>query len=95
MARLVAVMGRLTTDNDTTAALWLVYHLAALADHLADLRQTQQRLHQARDARHVAEQLRTSSLAQPARGTVQAPSPGQVGSPTAPAPATRNQGQGR
>jgi hypothetical protein len=95
MARLVAVMGRLTTDNDTTAALWLVYHLAALADHLADLRQTQERLHQARDARHVAEQLRSSSQAQPARGTVQAPSPGQVGSPTAPAPATRNQGQGR
>jgi hypothetical protein len=38
MARLVAVMGRLTGDSDTAAALQLVLHLAALAEHLADLR---------------------------------------------------------
>jgi hypothetical protein len=67
MARLVAVMGRLTTDNDTTAALWLVYHLAALADHLADLRQTQERLHQARDARHAATILRGLASGTPVR----------------------------
>jgi hypothetical protein len=63
MARLIAATGRLTGDHDTTAALWLIYHLAALADHLADLRQTQQRLHQVRDARYAAGWLRT--LARP------------------------------
>jgi hypothetical protein len=93
MSRLIAAMGRLAGDDDTAAALQLVLQLAALAENLANLRESQQRLHQVRDARHVAEQLRSSSRAQPARGTVQAPSPGQVGSPTA--PATRNQGQGR
>jgi hypothetical protein len=65
MARLIAVTGRLTGDLDTTAALWLTYHLAALAEHLADLRQTQQRLHQARDARHAADQLRVLSRPMP------------------------------
>jgi hypothetical protein len=41
MVRLIAITGRLTGDHDTTAALWLIYHLAALAEHLADLRQVQ------------------------------------------------------
>jgi hypothetical protein len=59
VARLVAVTGRLTGDQDTTAALWLIYHLTALGERLADLRQTQQRLHQVRDARHAAKTLRT------------------------------------
>jgi hypothetical protein len=93
MSRLISVMGRLAGDDDTTAALQLVLQLAALAENLANLRESQQRLHQVRDARHVAELLRSSSRAQPARGTVQAPSPGRVGCPAA--PATRNQGQGR
>lgn len=58
MARLVAVMGRLTDDTETTAALQLVLHLSMLADNLADLREAQGRLHQARAARQAADQLR-------------------------------------
>lgn len=58
MSRLIAVAGRLTGDRDTAAALVLIYHLAALAEHVADLREAQQRYHQARDARHAAGQLR-------------------------------------
>jgi hypothetical protein len=66
MARLIAVTGRLTGDHDTAAALQLMLHLAALAEHLADLRQTQHRLHQVRDARHAARQLRELAQARPA-----------------------------
>jgi hypothetical protein len=65
MARLIAVMGRLTDDKDSAAALFLIYHMAALAEHLADLRETQQRLHQVRDARRAVERL--LSLTQAAR----------------------------
>lgn len=59
MARLIAVWGTLSRDQDTTAALHLIYTMAALAETLADLRQTQHRLWQARAARHAAAQLRT------------------------------------
>ncbi|MGN9911128.1 relaxase/mobilization nuclease domain-containing protein [Phytohabitans sp. LJ34] len=59
MARLIAVLGAVSRDQDTTAALHLIYTLAALAESLADLRQAQDRLDQARDARRAAEQLRT------------------------------------
>ena len=58
MARLIGVMGTLSRDRDTVAALRLVYTLAALAEHLADLREVQDRLHQARAARRAAERLR-------------------------------------
>jgi hypothetical protein len=58
MARLIAVMGTVSRDRDTLAALHLIYTLAALAESLADLRQAQERLHQARAARHAAGQLR-------------------------------------
>ncbi len=54
MSRLVAATGRLTGDRDTTAALRLVLQLSAFAEHLANLRESQHRLHQARDARHAA-----------------------------------------
>jgi hypothetical protein len=54
MARLISVMGRLTSDEDATAALQLVFQLSALAENLADLRRSQQRLHQVRDARQAA-----------------------------------------
>jgi hypothetical protein len=84
MARLIAVMGRLTGDQDTTAALFLIYHMAALAEHLADLRETQQRLHQVRDARWAAKTLRTSAYAAP---TVPAGSPQRSATPSGgPAP---------
>ncbi len=58
MARLISVMGALSRDEDTMAALHLVYTLAALAESLADLREAQDRLHQSRDARDAARQLR-------------------------------------
>jgi hypothetical protein len=58
MSRLISVMGRLTGDQDAVAALQLMLHLAALGEHLADLRHHQQRLHQVRDARHAASTLR-------------------------------------
>jgi len=58
LARLIAATGRLTSTDDTTAALELVLQIAALADTLADLRRAQQRLHQARDALRCAEHLR-------------------------------------
>jgi hypothetical protein len=74
MSRLIAIMGRLTGDHDTTAALQLVLQLAALAEHLADLRDSQQRLHQVRDARQAADDMRT--LASPA--PVRRASPPQV-----------------
>jgi hypothetical protein len=57
MARLIAVMGMVSRDRDTAAALHLVFTLAGLAESLADLRQAQERLHQARAARHAAGQL--------------------------------------
>lgn len=92
-ARLIAVMGRLAGDDDTTAALQLVLQLAALAENVADLRESQQRLHQLRDARHVVEQLRSFVGHDLRAGPVQASSPGQV--PGLTAPATRTPGQGR
>jgi hypothetical protein len=59
ISRLIAVMGRLTGDDDTTAALKLVLTMSMFADNLANLREAQQRLHQARAARHAAGRLRT------------------------------------
>jgi hypothetical protein len=58
ISRLIFVMGRLTGDHDTAIALQLVLQMSILADTLADLREAQQRLHQARAARQAAEQLR-------------------------------------
>jgi hypothetical protein len=73
MARLIAVMGTLSRDRDTLAALHLVLTLAALAESLADLRGAQDRLHQARAARHAAGQLRQY---QPPAGPAGARTPG-------------------
>jgi hypothetical protein len=57
MARLIALMGSRSRDRDTTAALHLVYTLAAFAESLADLREAQHRLWQARAARQAAGRL--------------------------------------
>jgi len=65
MSRLISAMGRLTSNEDTVAALQLVLQLAALAEHLADLRHSQQRLHQLRDARRAADTLRERASATP------------------------------
>lgn len=58
MSRLVALMGRISGDDDAIAALALVMDLARLADTLEQLRQAQQRLHQAEAARAAADALR-------------------------------------
>lgn len=58
MARLISVMGRLTGDDDSAAALQLVFQIGAFAENLADLRRPQQRLHQVRNARLAATILR-------------------------------------
>lgn len=84
MARLITVMGRLTGDHDTDAALFLIYNMAALAEHLADLRVTQRRLHQVRDARHAAQPLR--ALTRPGSPGEQVPVP-ILGPSGGPAPA--------
>lgn len=59
MARLIIVMGTLSRDRDTTAALHLICTLEALAETLADLHEVQHRLHQACAARHAATYLRS------------------------------------
>jgi hypothetical protein len=60
MARLITLMGRLSGDEDTVAALHLVYTLAMFSENLADWREAQQRLHQADAARTAARQLRAA-----------------------------------
>ncbi|MFJ5599906.1 relaxase [Micromonospora parva] len=58
VSRLVALMGRISGDDDTIAALGLVMNLARLADALGQLRTAQQRLHQAEAARAAGDALR-------------------------------------
>ncbi|MFY1633744.1 relaxase/mobilization nuclease domain-containing protein [Solwaraspora sp. WMMB335] len=88
MSRLIAAAGRLTSEDDTTAALQLILRLSMIADNLANLREAQDRLHQAQAARQAAENLRAvaanaaTALAGARAGTV-------------PAPATRERGQPR
>ena len=74
MARLVTLMGVISGDEDTAAALRLVYTLAAFAEHLADIRETQQCLHQAQAARTAAAMLRTH--VHPKADAARPPSPG-------------------
>jgi hypothetical protein len=61
MARLVALIGRISGDDDAVAALALVLDLARLADTLEELRAAQQRLHQADAARTAAAWLRAAA----------------------------------
>ncbi|GAA4733861.1 mobilization protein [Phytohabitans rumicis] len=86
MSRLIAVVGRLTDDHDTAAALQLVLQMAMLADNLADLRESQQRFHQARAARLAADQLRTIKGRPTTVGHQPATSPAAYYSTTARAP---------
>jgi hypothetical protein len=58
MARLILINAVMSRDDDTNAALKLFYTMAVLIDSLADLRDAQQRLHQAQAARVAAAQLR-------------------------------------
>jgi hypothetical protein len=57
MARLIAIMGQLSGDPPSAAALHLLYLVAALAN-LAALRHAQQRRAQATAARSAASDLR-------------------------------------
>jgi hypothetical protein len=75
MARLIGLMGAISQDRGTTDLLHLVYTLAALAENLADLRESQQRLHQARAARTAAQQLRTYIPPLPGDGPIRQPRP--------------------
>ena len=58
MSRVIALMGRVSGDDDHFAALALVMDLARLAEALEHLRDAQKRLHQAKDARSAAAALR-------------------------------------
>jgi hypothetical protein len=58
-ARLLRLAGELSGDKDLAQVRRLVIELALLADVLADLRDIQRRLHQARAARTAARLLRT------------------------------------
>jgi hypothetical protein len=94
MARLIAVLGTVSRDRDTLAALHLIYTLAALAESLADLREAQARLSQARAARHAAGQLRRY---QPPAGTAGTRTPGMRAArpPVPDSPSTDRRGQQR
>ena len=93
MARLIAVMGTLSRDRDTVTALHLVFTLAAFAVTLADLREAQHRLSQARAARHAAGQLRTWT---PPTGAGPRPSPATRGTrPPMPDPVADRRGRQR
>lgn len=94
MARLIAVVGRLTGEPDKAAALFFIYHMAALAEHLADLRETQQRLHQVRDARYALHRLRALAATAPAGGPTPHPKYTPAGGP-APSPTTPQAGSRR
>jgi hypothetical protein len=61
MARLVTLMGRVSGNEDTLAALRLILDLAALGDTLAHLREVQQRWHQAQAGREAAAALRAAA----------------------------------
>ncbi|MFI7025091.1 relaxase/mobilization nuclease domain-containing protein [Micromonospora sp. NPDC049900] len=58
MSRLISAAGRLTSEDDTAAALQLVLRMSMIADNLAAVREAQGRLHQARAAQLAAERLR-------------------------------------
>jgi hypothetical protein len=73
ITRLIFVMGRLTGDRDTAAALQLLLQLSMLADTLADVREARQRLHQARAARSAAHRLRLIAATQTSPATPSAP----------------------
>jgi hypothetical protein len=61
MSRLLSLAGKLSDNEALFAMLRLVINLSLMADALADLRETQQRRHQARAARTAARMLRTAA----------------------------------
>lgn len=63
IARLLAVAGQLSDDHAYVAMVRLIVDLSLLADALAELRDSQQRFHQARAARTAARLLRATAQA--------------------------------
>ena len=61
VSRLVGLAGRLADDKAWFAMLRLIVKLSLLADALAELRDSQQRIHQARAARTAARLLRAAA----------------------------------
>ncbi len=66
MARLIGTMGRVADDSELGMALRMMWYLAQFAEHLADFRAAQQRMHQAEAARLAARQLQELAAAAPA-----------------------------
>ena len=61
LSRLLGVAGHLADDPAVLAMLRLIVNLSLLADALAELRESQQRIHQARAARAAARLLRAAA----------------------------------
>ena len=61
VSRLLGVAGRLRDDKALFAMLRLIVNLSLLADALAELRESQRRIHQARAARAAARLLRAAA----------------------------------
>jgi hypothetical protein len=59
VARFILVSAVMASNDDIDAALRFYYTMAVLIDSLADLRDAQQRLHQAQAARDAAQRLRS------------------------------------
>ncbi len=92
MSRLLGVAGRLSDDKALFAMLRLIVNLSLLADALAELRESQQRLHQARAARTAARLLRAAADAPagPAPTVAEAGTTPLTGPLTAPATRRRD-----
>ncbi|MEN3308858.1 MAG: hypothetical protein V7603_5060 [Micromonosporaceae bacterium] len=87
MSRLLSLAGTLSDNEALFAMLRLVINLSLMADALADLRETQQRRHQARAARIAARLLRTAAARAgdgPASAADAEVTPPPTGSPTRP-----------
>jgi hypothetical protein len=91
VSRLLGVAGQLSDNKALLAVLRLIVNLALLADALADLRESQRRLHQARSARTAARLLRSAAdmPAGTTRTTPQAMATPLTGPPTSPSPPRR------
>jgi hypothetical protein len=83
MSRLLRLVGRLSDNEALFDVLRLIVNLSLLADALADLRDMQQRRHQARAARTAARLLRGPG-ARAATGVAQAAGTGVTPPPTTP-----------
>jgi hypothetical protein len=97
MSRLLGVAGHLADNPAALAMLRLIVNLSLLADALAELRESQRRIHQARAARTAARLLRMaaddvagSATTPPADALTGSPG-GRKTSLSAPRRATRNQ----